>query len=422
MGLEPGTPISAIPVDVVFIGSCTNGRIEDLRSAARVFKGRKTAAGVQALVVPGSEAVRHQAEAEGLDRIFLEAGAEWRQAGCSMCLAMNPDKLKPGQRSASTSNRNFEGRQGPGGRTHLVSPAMAAAAAVTGHFTDVRRTARRSCQQLTLDATERNSGQIMEPFVTHRGRLAVLDWSDVNTDLIIPARYLKKVERIGFGPLLFADKRYAPGGAPEADIPTSTARSWPISRSTTRRTKGATVLVVGQNFGCGSSREHAVWAVMQAGYRAVIAPGKGVGFADIFESNAFQNGLLVIELDPDEWQSIAAAGRDQPGTRRGDHRSPRPDGQAASTRVAAPADDAEPSLRIRGPRIPPPSAAPRARRDRRDLLHESEIKRYEQHAPAGSSARQASAVNATSAGIAVDHIGINSPALVSAPALRAAIP
>ena len=139
MGLEPGTPISEIPVDVVFIGSCTNGRIEDLRAAAKVFKGRKTAPGVQALVVPGSEPVRHQAEAEGLDRIFLEAGAEWRQAGCSMCLAMNPDKLKPGQRSASTSNRNFEGRQGPGGRTHLVSPAMAAAAAVTGHFTDVRR-------------------------------------------------------------------------------------------------------------------------------------------------------------------------------------------------------------------------------------------------------------------------------------------
>jgi 3-isopropylmalate/(R)-2-methylmalate dehydratase large subunit len=139
MGLEPGTPVSEIRVDVVFIGSCTNGRIEDLRAAAQVFKGRKTAAGVQALVVPGSEAVRHQAEAEGLDRIFRDAGAEWRQAGCSMCLAMNPDRLKPGQRSASTSNRNFEGRQGPGGRTHLVSPAMAAAAAVTGHFTDVRQ-------------------------------------------------------------------------------------------------------------------------------------------------------------------------------------------------------------------------------------------------------------------------------------------
>ncbi len=139
MGLAPGTPIGEIPVDVVFIGSCTNGRIEDLRAAARVFQGRKTAPGVRALVVPGSEEVRHQAEAEGLDRIFLDAGAEWRQSGCSMCLAMNPDKLQPAQRCASTSNRNFEGRQGPGGRTHLVSPAMAAAAAVTGHFTDVRQ-------------------------------------------------------------------------------------------------------------------------------------------------------------------------------------------------------------------------------------------------------------------------------------------
>ncbi|MBV8231266.1 MAG: 3-isopropylmalate dehydratase large subunit [Planctomycetaceae bacterium] len=138
MGLTPGTPIREIPIDVVFIGSCTNGRIEDLRAAARVFRGRKVAPGVRALVVPGSEAVRSQAEAEGLDRIFTEAGAEWRQSGCSMCLAMNPDKLTPGQRSASTSNRNFEGRQGPGGRTHLVSPAMAAAAAVAGHFTDVR--------------------------------------------------------------------------------------------------------------------------------------------------------------------------------------------------------------------------------------------------------------------------------------------
>ncbi|MFO0958105.1 MAG: 3-isopropylmalate dehydratase large subunit [Isosphaeraceae bacterium] len=139
MGLKPGTPIEEIPVDVVFIGSCTNGRIEDLRSAAKVFRGRKVAEGVRALVVPGSEAVRAQAMAEGLDRIFTESGAEWRLAGCSMCLAMNPDKLTSGQRAASTSNRNFEGRQGPGGRTHLVSPSMAAAAAIRGHFTDVRK-------------------------------------------------------------------------------------------------------------------------------------------------------------------------------------------------------------------------------------------------------------------------------------------
>jgi 3-isopropylmalate/(R)-2-methylmalate dehydratase large subunit len=122
----------------VFIGSCTNGRIEDFRAAAEVFKGRKVAANVQALIVPGSGLVKEQAEAEGLDKIFIEAGAEWREPGCSMCLAMNADQLKPGQRSASTSNRNFEGRQGRGGRTHLVSPAMAAAAAITGKLTDVR--------------------------------------------------------------------------------------------------------------------------------------------------------------------------------------------------------------------------------------------------------------------------------------------
>ena len=139
MGLTPGTPMTEIPVDVVFIGSCTNGRIEDLRAAAKVFQGRTVAPNVRVLVVPGSEPVRAQAQAEGLDRIFTAAGAEWRESGCSMCLAMNPDKLTAGQRSASTSNRNFEGRQGPGGRTHLVSPAMAAAAAVTGHFTDVRQ-------------------------------------------------------------------------------------------------------------------------------------------------------------------------------------------------------------------------------------------------------------------------------------------
>jgi 3-isopropylmalate/(R)-2-methylmalate dehydratase large subunit len=138
MDLKPGTKLAEIAVQRVFIGSCTNGRIEDLRAAAAVAKGRKVAASVNALVVPGSGLVKHQAEEEGLDVIFLEAGFEWREAGCSMCLAMNADKLAPGERSASTSNRNFEGRQGPGGRTHLVSPAMAAAAAIAGHLTDVR--------------------------------------------------------------------------------------------------------------------------------------------------------------------------------------------------------------------------------------------------------------------------------------------
>ena len=140
MGLQPNQPITSIRLDRVFIGSCTNSRIEDLRAAAEVAKGRKVASSVkQALVVPGSGLVKAQAEAEGLDQVFLEAGFEWREPGCSMCLAMNPDKLGSGEHCASTSNRNFEGRQGAGGRTHLVSPAMAAAAAVAGHFVDVRQ-------------------------------------------------------------------------------------------------------------------------------------------------------------------------------------------------------------------------------------------------------------------------------------------
>jgi len=134
MGLTPGTPMREIPVDTVFIGSCTNSRIEDLRAAAKVVEGRKVADEVRTLVVPGSFAVKHQAEAEGLDKVFIEAGFDWREPGCSMCLAMNPDKLAPGERAASTSNRNFEGRQGRGGRTHLVSPAVAAATAIAGHF------------------------------------------------------------------------------------------------------------------------------------------------------------------------------------------------------------------------------------------------------------------------------------------------
>jgi 3-isopropylmalate/(R)-2-methylmalate dehydratase large subunit len=132
--LKPGTAIRDIPVDAVFIGSCTNGRLEDLRAAADVIRGRKVAPGVRALVVPGSALVKSQAEEQGLDKLFSDAGFEWRSAGCSMCLGMNGDILAPGERSASTSNRNFEGRQGPGGRTHLVSPAVAAATAVAGHF------------------------------------------------------------------------------------------------------------------------------------------------------------------------------------------------------------------------------------------------------------------------------------------------
>jgi 3-isopropylmalate/(R)-2-methylmalate dehydratase large subunit len=139
MGLTPGIPIQSVAIDFAFIGSCTNSRIEDLRHAAEIFRGRRVAHGVRAIVVPGSTQVRAQAEAEGIAKVFTDAGVEWRQSGCSMCLAMNDDVLKPGERCASSTNRNFEGRQGPGVRTHSMSPAMVAAAAVTGCITDVRR-------------------------------------------------------------------------------------------------------------------------------------------------------------------------------------------------------------------------------------------------------------------------------------------
>jgi 3-isopropylmalate/(R)-2-methylmalate dehydratase small subunit len=221
----------------------------------------------------------------------------------------------------------------------------------------------------------------MQPFVTHRGRLALLDWTDVNTDLIIPARYLKRIERTGFGPLLFADKRYAPGGAPEIDEPDRHGPENPEFPLNNPALEGATVLVVGRNFGCGSSREHAVWAVMQAGYRAIIAPGKGEGFADIFESNAFHNGLLVIELNPKDWQVIAVAARDQPG------------------KAEVTVDLREQSVTlhlVEGSRsgqadIPFGFEIPEAHRKRllqgldaiaETLLHDPEIQRYEQHAPA----------------------------------------
>jgi 3-isopropylmalate/(R)-2-methylmalate dehydratase small subunit len=148
----------------------------------------------------------------------------------------------------------------------------------------------------------------MDPFIVHRGRVAVLEWADVNTDLIIPARYLKRIERTGYGSLLFADKRYVAGGAPPIDDPEAhgaEVADFPLNRV---EFHGATVLVVGRNFGCGSSREHAVWAIAQAGYRALIAPGKDEGFADIFEGNAFNNGLVPVEIPMAEWEEIARAG------------------------------------------------------------------------------------------------------------------
>ena len=217
----------------------------------------------------------------------------------------------------------------------------------------------------------------MEPFVTHRGRVAVLDWSDVNTDLIIPARYLKRIERTGYGPLLFADKRYAPGGGPRRRRPRrGTAPETPDFPLNDPSMRGATVLVVGRNFGCGSSREHAVWAVAQAGYRAVIAPGKGEGFADIFEGNAFNNGLLPIELARGRLEGDRR-GRPHRGGSRGDHRPPRPDDHAPPGRGAKRGNSR--------------STSPRSDRHRllngldaiaETLLNDESIRKHEQSAPA----------------------------------------
>ena len=222
----------------------------------------------------------------------------------------------------------------------------------------------------------------MEPFVSHNGRLAVLDWSDVNTDLIIPARYLKRVERTGYGPLLFADKRYEPGGAPSPDDPErhgAPATDFPLNEP---KYAGATILVVGRNFGCGSSREHAVWAVAQAGYRALVAPGPGEGFADIFEGNAYNNGLLPIELPVADREVIAAAGRSPGGAEATiDLRD--------QTLTLQPASGPGRTIRFE---------IPEAQRQRllqgldaiaETLLHDAEIRTYEQAGPAWAVPRSA---------------------------------
>ena len=224
----------------------------------------------------------------------------------------------------------------------------------------------------------------MQPFVTHQGRLAVLDWTDVNTDLIIPARYLKRIERTGFGPLLFADKRYVPGGAPPIDDPDRGGAANPDFPLNHAALRDATILVVGRNFGCGSSREHAVWAVMQAGFRALIAPGPGEGFADIFESNAFNNGLLVIELPQADWETIATAGRQHPGEAEAtidlrDQSITLHRGEDSSSR-------AEPKLSFHVPESHRQRLLQGLDAIAETLLHEPEIQRYEQAAPAWVSA------------------------------------
>jgi len=287
MGLQPNTRVEDITLDKVFIGSCTNSRIEDLRSAARVVLAAgpdaKVSPNVQAMVVPGSGLVKQHAEAEGLDVIFKRAGFDWREAGCSMCLGMNPDQLAPGERCASTSNRNFEGRQGAGGRTHLVSPAMAAAAAISGKFTDVRKLlgSRTETEALLLKqsssykfladpvlpppepqpltrasstspvALPSSSGSGVQKFVVLKGVAAPLHMTNVDTDMIIPKQFLKTLKRTGLSDALFFALRVDPKTEEKTDFVLNRV---PYDQ--------AKILVVsGPNFGCGSSREHAAWSL-----------------------------------------------------------------------------------------------------------------------------------------------------------------
>lgn len=333
MGLTAGTPMREIPIDKVFIGSCTNARIEDLRAASKVVKGKKIASNVKrAMVVPGSGLVKQQAEAEGLDKIFEDAGFEWREAGCSMCLGMNPDILSPHERCASTSNRNFEGRQGAGGRTHLMSPAMAATAGIVGKLADVREHFATSPvlakvqpkvdvqPELEEPETEDELDRILdlpadnEPhtntsgggsstglpkFTTLKGIAAPMDRSNVDTDAIIPKQFLKTIKRTGLGSALFYELRYKDG----QEIP-----DFILNQGIYRNSK--ILVVTGPNFGCGSSREHAPWALLDFGIKCIIAPS----FADIFFNNTFKNGMLpVVISDEAALQKIAAeasAGRE----------------------------------------------------------------------------------------------------------------
>jgi 3-isopropylmalate dehydratase len=336
MGLTPGTPMQDIVLDKVFIGSCTNSRLEDLRTVARIVEGRKIAPTLKrAMIVPGSGLVKKQAEAEGLDKIFEDAGFEWREAGCSMCLGMNPDILSPQERCASTSNRNFEGRQGAGGRTHLMSPAMAAAAALVGKLADVRKIAQPSqytAQKVSprievigdahpadiesdedldrlLDDPEDSQGNVpvttksagahggMPKFTQLKGIAAPMEHNNVDTDAIIPKQFLKTIKRSGLGTALFHAWRYDPNTA-------QTNPNFILNKPPYNASK--ILVCTGSNFGCGSSREHAPWALLDFGIWCVIAPS----FGDIFFNNCFKNGMLPLVIsDTAALERIAAEAR-----------------------------------------------------------------------------------------------------------------
>lgn len=336
MGLTANTPLTEVKIDKSFIGSCTNSRIEDLRMAAAIVKGKKKADNVlRAMVVPGSGLVKEQAEKEGLDKVFEAAGFEWREAGCSMCLGMNPDILSPHERCASTSNRNFEGRQGALGRTHLMSPAMAAIASITGHLTDIRDYLPKETPkvpveaedskdyaqekkpvksapaevEITSDGSEKKQEEEAAPsstgtsksgdapaavggipiFTVEEGVAAPLNKANVDTDAIIPKQFLKTIKRTGLSRGLFYELRF------EKNSTTGDMEKTNFVLNTPPWDKAKILVVSGDNFGCGSSREHAPWALADFGIRCIIAPS----FGDIFFNNSFKNGLLPIRVPAD---------------------------------------------------------------------------------------------------------------------------
>ena len=235
MGLRPGMALAGLPVDRVFIGSCTNSRLPDLQAAADVVRGRRVAAGVIAMVVPGSTSVKRAAEAAGLDRVFRAAGFFWGESGCSMCAGGNGDRGEPGERCVSTTNRNFEHRQGPKVRTHLVSPETAAATAVAGRIADVRLLSR---------------ADVMQPFTTHTGIAVPLLADDINTDQIAPVQAMRQLKP-DYKALLFMRARRRDDGSEDPDFV--------LNRPQFRN---AGILVTGHNFGAGSSREAAVWGML----------------------------------------------------------------------------------------------------------------------------------------------------------------
>jgi 3-isopropylmalate dehydratase len=336
IGLEEGQKIQGVPIEKVFIGSCTNGRIEDIRVVAALAMGRKVADGVHAMVVPGSGLVKKQAEEEGLDKILMEAGFDWREPGCSMCLAMNSDKLKPQERCASTSNRNFEGRQGNGGRTHLMSPAMAAVAACTGVISDIRDfpflgdesndpriVGFKKSRVFTTEAFV-NPGAIISPvapymegvaassgvvaaglprFESLTGVAAPLDIMNIDTDMIIPKEFLKTIKRAGLGFAAFAELRYDnPIDVATIGEEVAKPRADFILNKPGYENGKTKILIAGDNFGCGSSREHAPWSIGDMGIRCIIS----TSFADIFYNNCFNNGMLPITLPRDQIEVLLA--------------------------------------------------------------------------------------------------------------------